>query len=332
MSSPTLLLTGATGFVGFKVLLNALEQGYTIRAAVRSSSKSESLSSHPKVKALAKPGQLSFVEVPDVTDQEAYFEAIKGVTYVIHLAAPLPSPFLDPQTGIYEPSIKSTLSMLHAAIKESSVKKVVIASSEFANIPYPPNADRITADSRVPDIPGPYEDMVFAYSAGKVAALNATDKFVRDNNPSFKVVNVFPGFIFGTDDRALKEPQELLASTNRMLLGVITSQDAPGPMPSGSVHVYDAARVFISALNDDAPSNIGAVTPHNWDDAWDVVQKNFPGAVKDGIFTKGSQPTFPVNWDSHQTEKHFGFQFKSYKDMVVDVAGQFLELSGKGKN
>ncbi|KAK6858407.1 NAD-dependent epimerase/dehydratase fum13 [Apiospora arundinis] len=89
----TLLLTGANGFVGFKVLLNALEQGYTVRAAIRSMSKSDFLSKHPKVQALNASDRLSFVEVPDITNPKAYEEAVKDVTHVIHLASPLPSPF-----------------------------------------------------------------------------------------------------------------------------------------------------------------------------------------------------------------------------------------------
>lgn len=329
MSSPILLLTGATGFIGFKILLNALEQGYTVRAAVRSLSKSESLSAHPKVQALGRADRLSFVEVPDITNQEAYSDAVKGVTHIIHLASPLANPSLDPQRGIYEPTIKSTTGILHAAANEPSVKKVVIASSIFANIPFPPTADKITADSRLPDFPGPFDSILVAYSAGKIAAINATDKFVKDKSPSFEVVRVFPGFVLGTDDRAL-QPQDLLASTNQLLLGVITGQTGPAPMPSGAVHIYDAAKVFMLALDAGIP-NIGATAPHSFDDAWDIVKKHFPKAVEDGVFTQGSQPTFPVDWDAHQTERDFGFSFKTYEDIVVDVASQYLDLSGKEK-
>ena len=331
MSSPNLLITGATGFIGFQVLLGALQEGYTVRAAVRSSEKSKILSSHPKILALGVPDKLSFVEVPDICRDGAYDEAIKGVSYIIHHASPLPSPFLDPQTGIYEPNIKSVDTVLQSALHSPSVKKVIITSSVFANSPFPPDPTKeITAESRVPDVLGPHDAMLPAYRAGKIAALNATDRFVKEKQPSFAIVNVFPGFVFGWDDRALSV-QEINAGTNRILLAAITGQTAKGPMPAGATHVSDAAKVHLLALKDGISKNIGVTTVHHFNDAWDIVEKHFPQAVANGIFTQGNQPTVPVNWNAHQTEVDLGFNFKSYEDMVVDVAGQYLELSGKEK-
>ncbi|KAI0199106.1 putative cinnamoyl-CoA reductase [Astrocystis sublimbata] len=330
-SSPNLLLTGANGFVGFKVLLNALEQGYTVRAAIRSLSKADTITSHPKVKALGRSDALTFVEVPDITNQEAYFEAIKGITHVIHLASPLPSPVLDPETGIYLPNIKSTTSILHAAIKEPSVKKIVIASSIWANISLPPSSEKITAETRLAPNPKPYENMISAYSAGKAASLTAIADFIKEKSPTFDVVSVYPGFVFGTDDRAL-QAKDINASTNEMLLAVVKGEERTFAMPSGAVHVYDAAKLFMLALGEGVPKNIGATTPHTFDDAWEVVNKHFPKAVEAGTFTKGTQATFSVDWDATQTESHFGFKFRTYEDMVVDVAGQYLELLGKERS
>ncbi|KAI1495959.1 putative cinnamoyl-CoA reductase [Biscogniauxia marginata] len=314
MSSPNVLLTGATGFIGFKVLVSLLEEGYSVRTAIRSISQSESLASHPKVKALGVPDNLSFIEVPDITCEGAYDQAIKGVTYVIHLASPLP--------------VTNILNSVH---KEQSVKKLVITSSVFANIPFPPDpTTEITALSRVSNIPGPYASMLPAYSAGKIAVLNATDKFIVDNNPSFTIVNVFPGFVFGHDDRA-QSLSALTAGTNRILVPIITGQSAADPMPAGVTHVDDAAKVHMLALKDGVSGNLGVVKPYVFDDAWDVVQKHFPKAVAVGTFSRGQQPTIPVNWNAHQTEVEVGFNFKTYEDMVIDIAGQYLELAGKEK-
>ncbi|KAK7921633.1 hypothetical protein PG985_009655 [Apiospora marii] len=333
--APILLLTGANGFIGFKVLLNALERGYTVRAAVRSQSKSDELAQHPKVQALNATDRLSFVEVPDITAPAAYEEAIKGVTHVIHIASPLPSPFLDPQTGIYEPNVKSVTSMLHAAIREPALKKLIIASSVFANTPYPPNGEKVTPASRLPDAPpGPFDAMLPAYAAGKIGALNAAERFVQDERPAFEVVHVFPGFVFGRDERA-RRVGDLMAGTNRILLGVVTGQAAPAPMPSGACHVDDAAALFLRALDEQGaaatPRNIGATRPHVFNEAWDVVQERFPEAARDGTFTRGNQETVPIDWDAHQTELDFGFTFKTWGDMVVDVASQYLELACKAK-
>ncbi|KAI1174028.1 putative cinnamoyl-CoA reductase [Nemania sp. FL0916] len=330
MSSQTLLLTGATGFIGFHVLLKALEEGWVVRAAVRSTAKADFIANHPKIQALGS-GRLSFVEVHDICDENAYEEAIKGVTHVIHLSSPLPSPELDLVTGIYEPSVKSATAILRAASGEPSLRKVVIATSAFGNIPFPPDlSQRITADSRVPNLPGPFDSMMTAYWAGKIAATNAIDAFSRDNHPSFDIVVTLPGFVFGRDQRALKV-EDFASSTNKLMLGVITGGNSPAPLPAGAVHVDDVAKIHILALKEGAPRNLGCTAPHVFDEAWNIVLKHFPEAVKGGIFGKGSQATIPLKWDASQTELDLDLKFKSWEDMVVDAVGQYLELMGQKK-
>ncbi|ROV89419.1 hypothetical protein VSDG_08681 [Cytospora chrysosperma] len=293
MPSPNLLITGVTGFIGFKVLLDALEAGYAVRAAVRSASQSESLRSHPKVKDVAQDGKLEFVEVPDLLVPGAYDEALKGVTYAIHLAAPLPSPALDPQTGIYEPALKSTVNMLKSAAKATSLKKLVITSSVFETALSPPDPSvEVTAVTRQPDLPGPFNDTLSAYIAGKIAALNATDRFIKEHKPSFALVNIMPGFVFGKDDKALTV-KDISTGTNRVLLPVVTGKSKPHPMPAGAAHVYDVAKVHLLALKDGVVGDFGVTKEHVFNDAWDVVLKHFPKAVEAGTFRKGGSANLP---------------------------------------
>ncbi|KAG9949259.1 cinnamyl-alcohol dehydrogenase, partial [Aureobasidium melanogenum] len=331
VDSPLILITGVTGFIGFRVLLDALEQGYTVRAAVRSAAQSDLLRTHPKLSALASGDRLSFVEVPDLSLPGAYDQAAKDVTFIIHLASPLPSPLLDPQTGIYEPTVKGTENLLSAALQTPSVKKLVITSSVFGNMPFPPNpCNEITPETRQPDLQRPFESMLSAYIGGKINALNAIDRFIKTNKPSFDVVNVFPGFVFGPDDKALRV-EDLTAGTNKVLLPIFTGGFADSALPSGVAHVFDVAKVHMLALKAGVPYNLGVTQPHVFDDAWKMIEKHFPESVKEGVFAQGRQPTVPVNWDAHKTEVDLGIKFKTYEDIVVDVANQYLELSGKEK-
>lgn len=170
MSSPDLLITGATGFIGFKVLLGALEEGYSVRAAVRSPEKGRFLASHPKLLALGVvPDRLSLVEVPDICRDGAYDDAIQGVRYVIHSASPLPRPSLDPQTGVYEPNIKSVSTLLRSALMVQSLRRVVITFSVMANTFFLPGStqDETTAESRVPEPPGPFDAVGPAYGPAR---------------------------------------------------------------------------------------------------------------------------------------------------------------------
>lgn len=322
MPSPTLLITSVTGFIGFKVLVEALEQGYTVRAAVRSIKKSNTISSHPEILAAGGKDKLSFAEVPDICRVGAYDEALQGISHVIHHASPLPSPFLDPTTEIYAPSIASVDTILQSALKAPTVKKVVITSSSFANCPFPPDPTKqVTVESRTPDRAGPFDSMMPAYMAGKAAALNLTDRFVKEKLPPFAVVNIFPGLVLGRDDRAASV-HDLSAGTNAILLGIITGQSASWPLASGVAHVFDVGKVHLLALKEDVTRDIGVTTAHQFNDAWEIVKKQFPQAVADGVFTQGDQATVPSSWDDYQEDIRPELGYKTYEEIVVDFASQ----------
>ncbi|KAK7915084.1 hypothetical protein PG985_012787 [Apiospora marii] len=339
MAFPDILITGATGFIGFKLLLGAFDEGYSVRAAVRSQEKGEFLLSHPKIRALGVvPDKFSVMEVMDICRDGAYDDAVQGVRYIIHSASPLSSPFLDPQTGIYEPNVQSVRTMLNSALKEArSLRRLVITSSVVGNTAYPPGStpEETTTQSRVSDTPGPFVFMGPAYGAGKVAALNSIDRFIKDERPSFAVVKALPSVVLGRDERALGV-DDLWAGTNRFLLDlIVTGKSAPWAMPSGVADVSDVAKVHLMALQEvegtSFPEDVGVTTANRFNDAWDVVRKHFPKAVAAGVFRRGDQPTVAFNWNARQTEVDLSCSFKAYEDMVLDVAGQYLELSGMEK-
>ena len=82
------LLTGATGFIGFRTLVETLKAGYRVRASVRSNEGVQKVRNAASIKPYLD--QLEFVLVEDILKDDAYFEAVKGVDYVIHLASPTP--------------------------------------------------------------------------------------------------------------------------------------------------------------------------------------------------------------------------------------------------
>ncbi|KAK3617495.1 hypothetical protein LTR56_025258 [Elasticomyces elasticus] len=60
MSGDLVLITGATGHLGFRTLRFALEHGYNVRADVRSEAKADKIKSNSVLKAMNKEAQLSF--------------------------------------------------------------------------------------------------------------------------------------------------------------------------------------------------------------------------------------------------------------------------------
>jgi hypothetical protein len=85
MSNELVFITGATGHIRFKTLVDTLEAGYSVRAAIRSEAKF----SPQSPLELSIPSRLTFVIVPDLTVDGAYDESVKGATYIIHLASPI---------------------------------------------------------------------------------------------------------------------------------------------------------------------------------------------------------------------------------------------------
>jgi hypothetical protein len=68
----------------------ALKAGYHVQAAVRSESKKDKILSATSIKAPNPGPALSFIIIPELTAEGAYDEAVKGCTYILHIASPLP--------------------------------------------------------------------------------------------------------------------------------------------------------------------------------------------------------------------------------------------------
>ena len=84
----TILLTGATGFIGFRTLVQALRAGYHVRIAVRGPPNVTKIQNAPSIQPYL--ASISFTKIADMTSPGAYDEAIQGCDYVIHVASPIP--------------------------------------------------------------------------------------------------------------------------------------------------------------------------------------------------------------------------------------------------
>ena len=112
------LITGATGFIGFRTLIETLKAGYHVRAATRNESGIQKI----KAARSTQPylSQLEFVIVPDISKEDAYYEAVKDVDLVIHLASPTTKINTNPTEETYnemliQPAVQGTMNMIKAA-------------------------------------------------------------------------------------------------------------------------------------------------------------------------------------------------------------------------
>lgn len=249
MTHSLVLITGATGHIGFKTLVVALQAGYSVRAAVRSEAKQEQVLAAPSIKALNPGSELTFVIIPDLTVEGAYYEAVKGVKYIIHIASPIvlkgevkPENF---QKELIDPAVSATTSILKAAAKTTVIKRIVITSSVVALIDSKYILDETAPEGVVFDHNSrttlqapPYPTDFHAYNASKVAALEATDTFIWDEKPAFDIVNISPSFVVGKNE-LITDAKEATLGTNVTALGVVLGNRLPYPIFGNSVHVDD---------------------------------------------------------------------------------------------
>ena len=337
MGGELILVTGATGHLGYRALVLALEAGYKVRAAVRSQAKAETILTAPSIKALAPGSKLDFVIVPDILADSAYDDAVKGVKAILHIASPLAIATEDYERDIITPAIKGTTNILKAAAKEPSVRRIVITSSIIAVIPWTDfmikEATHVyTADDNTPDPSGPYAHSFEAYGAAKTKALNVTKSFVKKEKPTFDIINVMPGFFVGKNE-LVTDSKDILSGTNgaafAQILGNVSTQANPGSLQ----HVDDVAKVHVLSLDPKIEGNqnfgiqAGGVDGVVWSDAIEIVKRRFPEAVRDGrLPASGTQPTKRVRYDTSRTEKVLGIQFQSYESALVSLTEHYLEL------
>jgi nucleoside-diphosphate-sugar epimerase len=345
MAGDLVLVTGGTGLIGIKTIQLALKAGYTVRAAVRSQAKADAVLASPTVKALVASGaKITFVTVPDILADNAYDEAVKGVKYILHIASPVikgegfaPEQWED---ELVAPALKGTQSILTAAYKTSGIKRIVITSSEVAIIPWEEfiakEVDTVFDDTyEIPFPAGPYTHVFEAYAASKVRALVATKDFVAEKKPEWDVINIMPSFVVG-DNEMITDPKLIADGTVAAAFAQVLGNDSGwGAVPSTSVHVADVARLHVEALNPKIEGNQSFLAVSEgergtrWEEAIEIVNRNFPEAVKSGIFpNNGKASTKRTKLDASRTEKVFGFKFQSYEEQVKSVAKQYLELVG----
>ncbi|XXH01814.1 hypothetical protein Hte_008175 [Hypoxylon texense] len=338
----TILITGATGLIGFRILLAALAAGYEVRYTARSEDKARIVSSNPAVRKLAPGDRLSSVVIPDLAADGAFDSALRGVTYVIHTGAPVPVPHLDPVTQIFEPTLKISSGLLSSALKTPSVQRVVITSSIVANLgsdPMPPPT-AVFASSRVPlpdPVPSTFSNVFEAYVMGKMVEIHNSDEFVKTQNPSFTVSHVMPGYVVGRNELALDTAMmQTQNSSNNFLMAGMLGGDLPMAIHACFAHIDDVADAHLRVAlldpkTEDGPTDFGIATEVDYETIIDHVEEAFPKAVAAGVFRRGKLPALPTKYDSSDVKKLLGGKLKSFQSAVVDVAGQYLELLGMEK-
>lgn len=321
MAQDLVLLTGATGYLGYIILVDLLKHGFRVRAAVRSMEKAEKVLAAPSIKSLSPTkDQLAFILVSNMGSPGAYDEAVIGVTYIIHAAAPIPTWGQGEQDSdalsrhFVEPAERGVLELLNAASSKAggTVKRVVMTSTTGAILPVAVVAgqklelNRVwNPEDRTEPPSSPYTSEFHAYAAAKVKALQASENFMKSHHPSFDLITIFPPWIWSRDELITTAADMLSGSSNAVLLGLLTGEENDAPMIGNAAHGEDVARAHVAALNPDIVGNQSFVIVRDvvWEESIAIAKKNHPDAFADGRLRAGRRHTFPIKWNTTKVKQ-----------------------------
>jgi dihydroflavonol-4-reductase len=166
----TVLITGASGFVGSAVARAAQRQGYRVRVLVRTSSPRQNLA-----------GLDAQVFEGDMRDQASIERALAGVRYLFHVAADYRLWARDPEE-IVRNNLEGTGAVMRAALAQG-VERVVYTSS-VATL-------RVGAATTAADetVPLAAHEAIGAYKRSKVLAERLVEEMIAQQGLAAVIVN-----------------------------------------------------------------------------------------------------------------------------------------------
>jgi nucleoside-diphosphate-sugar epimerase len=171
----TVLVTGATGFMGTSLVRRLLADGEPVRVLARS---------HAKAKALTDEGAEAVIG--DITDSAAIAEAVDGAKVVYHLAGRLYDPWVP--AGEYAAvHVDGTKLLLERCRQQSALERFVHCSTT--------GVLGVTGDGAA-DETAPYRPTNI-YEATKAEAERAVRNKMREGFPA---VIARPGLVYGPGD------------------------------------------------------------------------------------------------------------------------------------
>lgn len=165
-------VTGATGFIGNRLVETFVDKGYDVHILVRNK---DFQNRHPKIKVFQG----------DLFDVEVLSKAIQGCDFVFHMAA-YANLWSKDKTLTYRTNVKGTENILQAALK-NKIKKVVFTSSAGT---LPPSEKMELVDETYP-LPDEY---LTDYETTKKQAEQLCIEYVKKG---LNIVIVNPSRVFG---------------------------------------------------------------------------------------------------------------------------------------
>jgi len=240
MESRTVLVTGASGYLGSWIVAAALRAGLRVRGTVRG----DIAASNPRLAHLfALPGAsagLELVHLDLIKSPQADFDAaVRGCELVVHAASPI-GVSRHPESELVQPAIAGTLKMLEACAEPGSLVERVVVTSSAITVGRSPSSKVV--QTRTDEDTN--DDLSDGYSRSKIKAEQAVWAFRASRKPAFVLTTMNPTFFFGPS----------LTPEARSSLKLFVMLAGPSRMPMlphmamAFLDVRDVAQAHISAL------------------------------------------------------------------------------------
>ncbi|PWA79400.1 bifunctional polymyxin resistance protein, ArnA [Artemisia annua] len=313
----TVCVTGAAGFVASHLVKLLLQQGYYVKASVRSlnnPSKTEHL-----LKLDGAEKRLHLFEA-DLLEEGSFDAAIDGCDGVFHTASPFFNTVTDPQKELIEPALKGTLNVLGSCSKSPSVKRVVVTSSLAAVVfNARPKTPEVVVDETWFSDPELSKAMKLWYVLSKTLAEDAAWKFAEEKGLDLVTIN--PAMVIGP------LLQSTLNTSAETIANLLNGSETYPNSSLGWVNVKDVAKAHVQAF--EIPSANGRYclveSVAHYSELVKILRKLYPASklpekcADDNVF---SPVTFQV---SKVKAKSLGIDYTTLEQSIKETVESLKE-------
>ncbi|PPQ72637.1 hypothetical protein CVT26_004344 [Gymnopilus dilepis] len=330
------LVTGANGYVAMWVVRTLLEQGYNVRAVVRSSEKGK----HVKEYFSSYDDQLEIVVVEDMTKDGAFDEVVKGVDAIEHIASPATLFFEDPDTYI-KPAVQGTVGILESARKfGDKVKRIIITSSVgaiYSTVTNPPVLfdEKHWNDEAIQMVKDHGKDApsLIKYSASKTLAEKAAWDYYKEHKreAQWDLVVFHPSLVLGPPlQEQPKTPAEL--NTSLLIFWNMIANEQPEEALKDSIniiHVRDIAAAHVAALRKEEAAGQRMILNEavfSWQGLRNLVRSLRPDLYASGVFPPGNPNLGNIiryEFDGRKAKQVLGLKYATAEEIVKDTLADF---------
>ncbi|KAH8698720.1 hypothetical protein BGW36DRAFT_396432 [Talaromyces proteolyticus] len=326
------LVTGANGFYAGAVMDRLVQLGIDFHGTVRSGKSVAPLKQR-------YGDSITIFIVPDICNESAFVESIKGCDAVLHIASPFTSKMNDAKDFL-DPAIKGALSALQSAAKTPSVKRVVMTSSASAMIDpqnelgfFRPGYTYTENDWNPLTYETASKSSAFSvvYTASKALAERAAWDFMEKEPRSFDLVCINPAHTWGEYSQYVPSP-ESMNKTNSDLSKLIDGkqEDVPAVTFPWMTDIGSVADAHIAALLRPEANGryIVATESMDFQQVVETMHTHFPQAEWIKNVPKGKTGERKLNCfrlDNSKSRRDLGLTFPPVEKAIIDFCRKYQE-------